>query len=559
MKKIYKFLLLAIVSAGMISLNSCETIELEKLVDPNQLAEGDSQFLFNSIQNSYRGAQVTFNDRSSELTRIDFMAGTDYFSNYNSATLNGPWNTLYSTINPDIAAMEALETPDNDLSYVIGASKIMQAHVMMQLVDYLGDIPWTEANQPDTFPTPVLDDDASVYAAALALLDEGIARLNSASVPVSNVTDLFYGALGSSSQTAAQVTNWVKVANTLKMRAAITTGDMATFNSIAANDANYISSTADDFQFNFGTQLAPVNTQHQDYQNDYTTSGANIYQNNWLMYTMVNLDDPRMRYYFYRQKNCVPGASCQPDGQTDVLQCSTDGVPPHIQGTESENWWCYLENGYWGRMHANPRGIPPDGNERVAVGVYPAAGLFDDDDFSDVTLGLGGNGAGIEPFILASYVDFWKAEVALSPGGAGAAVAATNIQAGLEKSIAKVQTFISVDPGATASFAPTAADNTAYVAGVVADFTAATGADQWNILAEQYWITMFGGGADAFNFYRRTGFPTTVGLGFGPALGNFPRTFLYPQNEVIANPNIMQRTNNDDAVFWNTQPLPIAN
>jgi len=208
-------------------------------------------------------------------------------------------------------------------------------------------------------------------------------------------------------------------------------------------------------------------------------------------------------------------------------------------------------------MHGNDRGIPPDGFTRTAVGVYPAAGIFDDDTFRNVDLGLGGDGAGIQPIILSSYVHFWMAEVALSNGDAPGA--ASHLEMGMTQSIAKVQSFASLDADRNTSFEPNAATVTGFINTMLSNFNAATGDDQWNILSEQYWIAMYGGGADAHNYYLRTGFPTTVGLNIDPLPGNYPRTFLYPNNEVSTNPNFTQRLNNDDAVFWNTQPLPIAN
>ncbi|MBT8253937.1 MAG: SusD/RagB family nutrient-binding outer membrane lipoprotein, partial [Bacteroidia bacterium] len=111
------------------------------------------------MQLSYRAAQITFSDNAAALTRIDYFFGRDYFANLGSGTLNGPWGNLYSAMLPDIANIEILNTEDTDLSFHLGISKTMQAHLMMQLVDFLGDIPWSEANNPSEFPTPMLDDD----------------------------------------------------------------------------------------------------------------------------------------------------------------------------------------------------------------------------------------------------------------------------------------------------------------------------------------------------------------------------------------------------------------
>ncbi|MBT8272058.1 MAG: SusD/RagB family nutrient-binding outer membrane lipoprotein, partial [Bacteroidia bacterium] len=184
--------------------------------------------------------------------------------------------------------------------------------------------------------------------------------------------------------------------------------------------------------------------------------------------------------------------------------------------------------------------------------IYPAGGEFDDDAFGNVGLGTGAGGFGIEPIFLSSYVDFMRADAALSMNMAGQA--ATYLESAMTKSIAKVQSFGANDPDADLSFEPSSDDVAAYIANTVAAFNSASGEDQWDVLGEQYFIAVFGGGTDAYNFYRRTGNPTTLQPNLEPNPGAFPRSFLYPSNEVIANPNIVQRTDNATQVFWDTNP-----
>lgn len=548
MKKIYKYLLMTVLATGTL-FYSCETVELENLVDPNALnpTQADANNLLNNIQLAYIGAQATFNNRSAELTRIDYMFGRDYFDNYGSGTMNGPWGSLYSSMLPDIAVLEALNADENiDLNFQLGMAKTMQAHLMMQLVDFLGDIVWTEANNPSEFPSPMLDDDASVYTAALDVLASAAGNLSAADAvdpdssdkPSSDITDLFHPEAGD------EITKWIKINNTIAMRANLTLGNYPA----VLNATNVISDADDDFAFSYSTNELQPDNRHPDYAADYTDSGANIYQSNWMMNLMDTSGDPRTRYYFYRQDPCTPGASCDPDGDGETLQCSLQTPPPHYAGYT----YCYLENGYWGRDHGNDEGTPPDNFTRTAVGVYPAGGRFDDDAFSNVGLGLGAGGAGIEPIYLSSYVDFMRAEAALASSMPG--TAASYLESGMTKSIAKVQSFGELDGSADLSYEPSAGAVASYISNVVANFNGGSSDDQWNILAEQYFTAIFGGSADAYNFYRRTGYPDTVQPNLEPNPGVFPRTFLYPNSEVIANPNVLQRTDNATQVFWDTKP-----
>ncbi|MBO6830228.1 MAG: SusD/RagB family nutrient-binding outer membrane lipoprotein [Muricauda sp.] len=534
--------------AGL-TFTACETTDLDLRVSPNDLAadQADPNLLLNSIQLAYASNMDVMSDLGAELTRIDYMFGRDYFNNYPGDTFNAVWSRTYSSGTNDpgtgvqvgmftnINTLEAIDAEsDTDYSFHLGVSKTLQAHMLMLLVDYLGETALSQASNPDEFPAPTLDDGATVYAEALSLLNEAQGLLSGGPLTL-GATDFFYG---------GDTSKWLKLVNTLRLKAYVTTGDTANFNTVIAG-GNFISSADDDFEFQYGSSELQPDTRHPDYAADYTPSGANIYQSNWLMELMLNNDDPRIRYYFYRQTDATPGADAPANEET--LACSLAVPPQHYQ--DGGFTYCSVPNGYWGRSHGNDEGTPPDNFFRTAVGVYPAAGRFDDSSFGTVGLGRGGAGAGIEPIILSSYVDFWRADMA-----ANDATRAQFLRSGLEKSIAKVQSFGSLDANADLSVAPTEAEVDAYIDGIVADFNAATGDDKENIFAEQYFVTLYGGATEAYNYYRKTGYPTTVLPNWELDPGAFPRSFLYPQNEVVTNPSLTQKQTLTQQVFWDTNP-----
>ncbi|MFH6602258.1 SusD/RagB family nutrient-binding outer membrane lipoprotein [Maribacter algicola] len=539
MKKIIKYVLVVFLAGSF--LNSCDTTDLELRDNPNILTSGDPNLLLNSMQLAYRNNMATFNNIGGALTRIHFMGGRDYFNNYPGATMNGVWSNTYSNLFANLQAIEEVnDASDINYDFHIAVGKTMQAHTLLLLVDFLGSAAYTEAVNPLEFPAPRLDDGASVYQAALGLLDEAEA-LMSTNPSATGATDFFYG---------GDTAKWIKAINSIRLKAYVTTNDAAGFNAVIAGN-NFISSSDDDLQFEYGTSELQPDTRHPDFANDYTPSGANIYHSNWTMETMLLKDDPRIRYYYYRQVDGTPGANDingdAVDPDEELLACSLVVPPQHYQ--DGGYTFCSVDNGYWGRSHGNDEGTPPDGFQRTASGVYPAGGRFDDNSFDVVGLGLGGGGAGIEPIILASTIDFWRADMATSD-----ADKATFMQAGMEKSIAKVQTFAALDASSDKSFEPSESDVTAYIDGIVADFNAATGDDKENIFAEQYWIALYGGAAESFNYYRKTGYPTTVLPSWEPNPGAFPRSFLLPQNEVVTNPNLTQKTTLTEQVFWDTNP-----
>ncbi|MDM9631088.1 SusD/RagB family nutrient-binding outer membrane lipoprotein [Robiginitalea aurantiaca] len=545
MKNLIKYISIVFIAGAL--LNSCETTDLDLRVSPNDLAsdQADPNLLLTSVQLAYGTNMQVMSDQSAELTRIDYMFGRDYFNNYPGSDLNGVWGRTYSSngngvgdpvsigILTNLQNLEALnEDPETDLGFHIGVTKTLLAHQLMLIVDWVGEAAFSQAGNPAEFPAPELDSGQDVYAAALNLLDEAEASFASDPTTIGAV-DLFYD---------EDISKWEKLINTIRLKAYYTTGNASAFNAVIA-DGNFIENAEDDFFLQYGTSELQPDNRHPDYAADYTPSGANIYQSNWMMEVMLNNEDPRIRYYFYRQVDATPGADADPNEED--LNCSLAVPPPHYDGFT----YCSVPNGYWGRSHGNDEGTPPDNFKRAAVGVYPAGGRFDDSSFGNVGLGLGGGGAGIEPIIMSSYVDFWRGMMAGSD-----AERAGFLRSGLEKSIATVQEYGSLDGSADLTTAPTTADVEDYINGIVDAFNAATGDDKENIYAEQYFTTLYGGALEAWTYYRLTGFPTTLLPNWEANPGPFPRTLLYPQNEVITNPGLTQKTSLTEQVFWDTNP-----
>lgn len=564
MNKIFKTF--ALIFAVGAAITSCETTELDLTVSPNELSptQSDPNLLLNSIQLAYASNQHFLSEDLGELTRIEYFSGRDYFNALPGSALNDTWARTYSSdftipgngnvdvgILTNLQALEAIDAEsDVDYSFHIALGKTMYAHCLFQLVDVLGEAAFSQAGNPAEFPAPAMDSGEDVYAGAFGLLSEALALL--ASDPdTQGATDLFYG---------GDTEKWTKAINSIRLRSYKNTGNKSAFDAIVAG-GDYISSSDDDFQFGYGVSELQPSDRHPIYETSYTPTGVGPYRSNWLMDLMLTNNDPRIRYYFYRQADGTPGAidvSGNPvPPNEETISCSLFTPPPHYAGFV----YCSVDNGYWGRSHGNDEGGPPDGFLKAAPGVYPTAGRFDDSQFNSVDaitgvniapgvgLAQGGGGAGITPIILASYVDFWIGEMAASD-----AEKSTALRAGLEKSVEKVQGFGALDSSADLSFEPSEDDVTAYIDGIVAAFDAATGDAKENIFAEQYFVTLYGGGFESYNYYRKTGFPTTLFPNWEPDPGAFPRTYLYPQNEVLNNPNLTQRTDLATQVFWDTNP-----
>ena len=86
--------------------------------------------------------------------------------------------------------------------------KVFQAYILITLVDYFGDIPYSEALQGgEGVLNPIADSGQSVYSAAISTLDSAIADFNSAGPVPSN--DYYYG---------GDADKWIKAANSIKKK-----------------------------------------------------------------------------------------------------------------------------------------------------------------------------------------------------------------------------------------------------------------------------------------------------------------------------------------------------
>ncbi len=573
MKNINRYMTLTVLG-GLLAFTSCETTELDITADPNALTPDQAgvDFFLNSIQEDFvrqfegdadfdlndnwaSGGNTTgdgFNELGMEMTRVVNMNGRNYTSVYQDSDMNDEWINAYRGVLADIRAMTPLAIEAEQTRH-IGIAQFIEAYLMVSMVDFFGDVPYSEIVQgAEANFNPAVDSGASIYDAMLLLLDDAIANFNS-TPSADPAVDFFYG---------NDYDKWERAANTLKLkiyvqRRLVDSGAKASFDAII-NSGNYIQSTADDFLWAWpATSATQPDTRHPRYGINYQAAGAGEYMSNWLMQLMDTSSDPRIRYYFYRQTDAVPGAGIAPN--EELLNCSLETPPQHYLDAGFGGDFCYLPNGFWGRAHGEADGIPPDGLLRTTYGTYPVGGRFDDDSFQAIGPSSGGGGTGITNLLTAFGVDFMRAEMAMVDGDEPGA--RTFMLAGLDKSVAKVQAFLSGrTAGADTSFEPSAGDITAYSTQLGIDFDDADTSGKWDILGEQTFIAHFGNGVEPYNFYRRTGFPTTLQPNLEPDPGVFIRSMYYPANAVNNNSNITQKTDQTQPVFWDTNATaPAAN
>jgi len=534
--------------AGMVLASSCTEKLDELLENPNAVnaTTASPDFLLNSIQLNYQSLWYGVSDRGARLTRQINQGSALYEAAYSAGSTNGTWSTAYANILADVEFLLPLAQKSN-LQRHMGIAKTIKAMVLMDLVDTYGNVPFSEALNASNL-SPKTDEGASIYAAALKLLDEASAHF-AATTSSGTPNDYFYG---------RNYTRWIKFVNTLKLKYYLNTRLVdANASKTAINaliSANALIGTGDDFVFRFGTTAADPDSRHPKFAGQYTAGGGDYQSTDFMHHLTVEkgFDDPRVRYYLYRQ--VLTNTT-----NVDEQECISQIAPPHyLVGN-----YCYCNpagnKGYWGRDHLDPDGIPPDGLKRTAYGTFPAGGRFDDNSAAPVSNpALGMRGAGIHPIMLAAYVDFMLAEATLTLGTTG--TAKTYLQNGIKKHMDYVRAFaLAGAQGATISAFEPAATFTGRVTNynnyVGAQFDAAsTNDNKLDVVAREYWLSLYGNGMEAYNLYRRTGKPSRMQPGLEAVTGAFVRSFLYPNNYMVTNTKAKQKQNLATQVFWDKNP-----
>lgn len=591
-------------------------------IKPDQLLPSQA---LNGLQINLAGLFQNASTVGMQLTRSQNSGGSTYDRSITPQTFDGLWNNAYANILIEAKALAEL-SDDNGFARHAGIARIISAYTILLLVDYFGEVPYSESFQGAENFNPALDDPAELYQEAIDLLNQAKLDLTTnlttdlAAPGYLNplapaITDMYYG----NTITAGSPTKyakWVRLANTLKLKAYLNTGNVTEMNNIITNALttptanNGLIETADqNFIFRYSTNLAAPDSRHPRFIANYPGGGGN-YMSNWLMWHMVygydqtssvgasvGTGDPRIRFYFYRQttsNNTDPNnIRCLTEAVPDHYPRSTGaaiisnaraGIPPlGNQGTQpsvdpSDPAWsrtfCYpSDKGYWGRDHVDPQGIPPDGLLRTAWGVYPAGGRFDNNAGASMATGAGGTGntfgqrgAGFQPIMMRSFVQFMLAEAILVHSVTAPLAAVTYFQNGINFSMTDVRNWavngtlgtsnigaVSGEGATIDAFYPPAnytTDVATYVAAATASFNVSA-AEALNYNSREFWIASFGNGIEAYNMYRRTGRPTGMQPVINPEPTPFPRVVWYPQTAATLNSNITQRTTLSGKVFWN--------
>ncbi len=545
-----------------ITLLSCEKDFLDINDDPNNPLDVSLELLLPSAQLDLAGTLGTNGGGLSYITTIYMSQWVERRPTTNDYAIQGsdfgntaPWLVLYTRA---LADMEIIIKKGTELEAhpYVGMCQVMKAYAYSLMVDIWADVPFSEAHKEDIL-LPIYDQGEDIYPQLFALLDQGIENLERESVFEVGNDDLFYG---------GDTELWVKFANSVKLKMY---NQIRKVQNVSAevtallSEGNLISDESEDFQMAYGTSAGPDN-RNPGYAQEWNAGGANYQISPFFYETMANMntfnhrnyggdidiEDPRIPYYFYNQIAEVsaddsPGNPCSYCyGYVDAASGNFITMVPELEGTGMVSIFGFS-------LNIDPNEGYDQGASQTVSGLYPLGGEYDDGEGGPSSFDRGN--PQVPQRLLTHYaLKFIEAELYLTN------VVTGDHRAALEEAI--WASFSKVNEIAGSVGSPLIADDDIadYVDAVLADYDTDDDAGKLEHIMTQKWIASFGWGADLYTDYRRTGFPVlhdanTDDLTFTVRNREFPNSFPWPTANLQVNSNAPDQkvvASEDAKPFW---------
>lgn len=528
-----------VLSAGLLfASTSCEDF-LDINVDPNNPVDVPLRQLLPTTQVT-TARSVGLNSRG--LSNITSMymhqlvqrgnEVSDYAFSGTTFGVTAPWNTLYLATLTDLQVMKEKAETEESWHY-LGVAQILEAYVYSVIVDMWGEVPYSEANLGVENTSPSFEEGSAIYTDLFSKLDAGIANLKKTSTFSPGEDDLIY---------AGNLENWERFANSLKLKMynqiRLTRDVSAEVNALLSSGM-LIQNQAQDFELMYGESAAP-DDRHPGYVEEWAPGGAGWYISPYFYEIMMgrrsffasnileNIVDPRVPYYWYNQ--VAPDLGETPENTTAYYDASTGFVSI-----------------YQFSFNIDPNEGNDQGSSQAVAGLYPVGGRYDEGTGQTVDY----NGEGDVPQRMLTYYSqlYTRAELALV--GVTEENDTELFESAMRASFAKVN---QIAGGVGAPLITEAAIN-AYITSVMDLYEAGSAQTKLQLIMTEKWIATFGYAVDAYNDYRRTGYPILHDgnadlLNITVRSREYPVSFPYPVADLNLLPGRSQKNIYLDKVFW---------
>ncbi len=272
--------------------------------DPDSPTQATAQQRFVAAQ------AALWEEMNGDLARLvamwmQTMSGTDrQFITYGTyvignADYDGEFSRPYRPMLLDLKYIQQASSEGGDQVFQ-GIAQVVEAWVIGTVADIWGDVPYSQAASPDSFPTPVYDAQQDVYASLQTLLDNAIQNLGGSGAGP-GPSDLVYD---------GDADKWIALAHTLKARLYLHTAevDPSSYAKALAEAELGISSNDGDYVVPYEASTGKNNNWWQFMireRNGYVSPGKK------LVDVLTTNHDPRLEEYFAAPagKDSIVGAA----------------------------------------------------------------------------------------------------------------------------------------------------------------------------------------------------------------------------------------------------------
>lgn len=534
---------------------NCEQTDFDLQTSPDAITIGniDHDLVITGILDRFcREQQDQYFSNIGRFVRYIALDG-EYIPSHSGAQnrFRTHWTHAYDTgKNIQLIINEA----ENDESLVFhrGIAKLIWVFNFANMVDLHGDVPYSQALDPIVYPQPGVDKGADIYADLYNILDEAMADFERA---IEKTEDQTLNGITEAADLMFEgdIDSWIRLGNSLKLRLLVQTRlvnaeDAKTQIDLLIEKDRFLTAEHD-FDYKYGEATSAFPSHHPFYEDTYLDKPD--YLTNHFIYALKDskvddegesIPDPRIRYYLYRQTK---------ENDLDAVDYCWDPLedPNLIEGFN----YCYLGDFYLGKDHGYQGRIDSEFFDIITLpGAYPVGGAPDNSEGvirhqSNPAL----DGKGINPILNVSFINFYKAEAALTLGTAGDPK--TYLRQALEASIEKTLGFDEL----SLEFTPSSNDIDDYIEAVMEAYeAAATDQEKLEVIINEFYLAAWGNPLEIYNAYRRTGFPNfPPPISSSDDVGDFPRSLPWPKTIVEGNPSF-EGTNKPETeqVFWDTNP-----
>jgi len=215
-------------------------------------------------------------------------------------SVNNGWTTWYTTCLKNLSLVELLVETDNpENQYIIGQAKILEGFIYSNITQVWGDVPFTEAVNPEEFPYPKFDSQEVVLEGVVTLMDEGIAILEQ-DLDSDIVTDsdlIFKG----------DKEAWIRWANSIKLKMLMFIANKKPTEVAGQLEAlvnePLILTNAQEAKFSYSTEIGNENPKWTFAKRNWNGNINLWYAGKPLVNLMKDLNDPRLATYFDENVN----------------------------------------------------------------------------------------------------------------------------------------------------------------------------------------------------------------------------------------------------------------